>query len=210
MYVFDGQRIDTCLFSRCKEELVSRISKERPIRIPQLLAGRMTVMTALALSPGGSACLLCSFADRSSSMGTEADLLARLIAHEEDAYKTRIHQYTERLWSVARRFLRCDADCADAVQETFVAAYRHLPSFQGEARLGTWLHRILVNACLTVLRSRGRHPSVRLKDVPYSTRSGVTHPGSPQQGFEIRSASKGRRNPNPCLRCGLPLCVIPQ
>jgi RNA polymerase sigma-70 factor, ECF subfamily len=55
---------------------------------------------------------------------------------------------------------REDAD--DAVQETFIAAFRSIASFEGNARLATWLHRIVVNACLMIQRRDRRRPTVPL------------------------------------------------
>jgi RNA polymerase sigma-70 factor (ECF subfamily) len=67
--------------------------------------------------------------------------------------------------TVARRFLHCDADSADAVQDTLLAALQAIDSFAGHAKLWTWLYRILVNTCLMRLRSQARSRSVSLDDV---------------------------------------------
>ncbi len=60
--------------------------------------------------------------------------------------------------AVARRMLRHEEEARDAVQEAFVLAFRGLPRFEGQSRLGTWLHRIVVNAALMKLRRRRAHP----------------------------------------------------
>lgn len=67
----------------------------------------------------------------------------------------RLHR--DRLWSVAVRTLGNAPDAEDAVQETFVSALRS-GGFRGEADIGTWLHRILMNACID--RMRRRRPTV--------------------------------------------------
>ncbi len=67
-----------------------------------------------------------------------------------------------RFLAVARRYLKCDAECADAVQDAFVSALRNLQNFHGSSQLETWLHRIVVNACLMKIRSNARHVSVPL------------------------------------------------
>lgn len=95
----------------------------------------------------------------------EDQILARLRAGEEDACAALVHTHGGRLLAVARRLLRSDEDGQDAVQEAFLLAFRALGSFQGNSSLGTWLHRILVNVCLTKLRSRSRHPEVPLDDL---------------------------------------------
>lgn len=95
----------------------------------------------------------------------EAVLLARLRRGEEGAFETLVRTYGPRLLSVARRFLGGDEEARDAVQEAFVSAFRGLPSFQGEARLSTWLHRIAVNAALMRLRARGARPEESIEDL---------------------------------------------
>lgn len=75
-----------------------------------------------------------------------------------------LEDYRSRMLAVARRFFDCEVDCVDAVQDAYVAALRHLPSFRQEAQLGTWLHRIVVNACRMKLRSRSRRPALSLED----------------------------------------------
>jgi RNA polymerase sigma-70 factor (ECF subfamily) len=62
------------------------------------------------------------------------------------------------LLRAARRFLRSEEDARDAVQDTFVSVSRSIGSFAENARLSTWIHRILINACLMRLRSQRRHP----------------------------------------------------
>ncbi len=48
--------------------------------------------------------------------------------------------------------LNSEADARDAAQESFIAAYRNLANFRGEAKVSSWLHRIAVNQCLTIKR----------------------------------------------------------
>jgi RNA polymerase sigma-70 factor (ECF subfamily) len=86
----------------------------------------------------------------------EADLVARIRAGDEDACATLVRDHSNALLAVARRFLRCEAESADAVQETFILAFRALGSFKGSSTLSSWLHRIVVNRCLGRLRSRKR------------------------------------------------------
>lgn len=62
-----------------------------------------------------------------------------------------VHGQTHRLLHVARRYLDED-EAHDAVQEAFIRAYEHRDSFRGAARLSTWLHRIVVNCCISRLR----------------------------------------------------------
>ncbi len=92
-------------------------------------------------------------------------LLTRLRGGDDDAFADLVRENTGRLLAVARRMLRQEQDAQDAVQEAFVSAFRALPSFAGQCRLSTWLHRIAVNACLMRLRRRERKPEEPIEDL---------------------------------------------
>jgi RNA polymerase sigma-70 factor (ECF subfamily) len=64
---------------------------------------------------------------------------------------------------VARRILANEDEAREAVQQGFIAAYRARDQFQGDARLSTWLHRIVVNMALMRLRTRRRKPEERME-----------------------------------------------
>jgi RNA polymerase sigma-70 factor (ECF subfamily) len=93
---------------------------------------------------------------------SEADLVARLKTGDESAYEELFRAHAGAMNAIASRFLGDTDDAADAVQEAFVSAFKGIGSFAGTARLGTWLHRITVNACLMKLRGRKRRAEVRL------------------------------------------------
>lgn len=95
----------------------------------------------------------------------DADLLSRLRAGEEAAYQELVRANAGRMLAVARRILRCESDAEDAVQEAFTQAYHALPRFEGHALLSTWLHRIVVNACLIRLRKRKRRGEKSLEEL---------------------------------------------
>jgi RNA polymerase sigma-70 factor (ECF subfamily) len=91
-----------------------------------------------------------------SAGGAEAALLERLRAGDDAAYEELVRGETRHLLAVARRLLRNEEDAQDAVQQAFLSAFRALPTFNGQSRLTTWLHRIVTNAALMKLRTRGR------------------------------------------------------
>ena len=63
------------------------------------------------------------------------------------------------------RFLRSEEDAQDAVQEAFLSAFRAIDRFQGDSRISTWLHRIVVNASLMRLRTRRRKPEQSIEEL---------------------------------------------
>lgn len=88
----------------------------------------------------------------------DAALLARLRAGEDAAYEEVVRAYSPRLLAVARRIVANDEEARDVIQDAFLNAFRSLPNFHGDARLSTWLHRIVVNSALMKLRTRKRKP----------------------------------------------------
>ena len=97
--------------------------------------------------------------------GAEAALVARLVRQDEEACELFVRRYSGRMLLTARRLLRRDDDAADAVQEAFISVFRNIDRFEGHSRLGTWLHRIVVNACLMKLRSRARQSEVSIESL---------------------------------------------
>ena len=91
-----------------------------------------------------------------SSALDDDGLLHRIRAGDRDAFTLLMRRYNRRLYRVARSVLRDDAEAEDALQDAYLQAYRALPAFRGEAALGTWLTRIVVNAALMRQRKTGR------------------------------------------------------
>jgi RNA polymerase sigma-70 factor (ECF subfamily) len=86
----------------------------------------------------------------------ETALIAALQAGDDAAYQTLVETHIGRMLAVARRMLGNEDDANDAVQDAFLSAFKAIDRFEGNAQLGTWLHRIAVNASLMKLRSRKR------------------------------------------------------
>jgi len=95
----------------------------------------------------------------------ETVLAMRMRAGDDDAFETCVRNYCSRLLLVARRILRNEEDANDAVQDAFLSAFKGISQFQGQSRLGTWLHRIAVNAALARRRSRQRHPERSIEEL---------------------------------------------
>jgi RNA polymerase sigma-70 factor (ECF subfamily) len=95
----------------------------------------------------------------------ETELLEALRAGKDEAFETLVRTHSGRMLSVCRRILRNEEEAKDAVQEAFVSAFRAIGSFEGTSRLGTWLHRIAVNASLMRLRSKKRRPEESIEDL---------------------------------------------
>jgi RNA polymerase sigma-70 factor, ECF subfamily len=83
---------------------------------------------------------------------SDRELLSAHCAGDPDAFGELFRRHRDRMWALALRTTRDPEIAADAVQEAFIAAFRHADSFRGESAVTTWLHRIVVNSCLDRLR----------------------------------------------------------
>jgi RNA polymerase sigma-70 factor (ECF subfamily) len=101
----------------------------------------------------------------SSTPQDEALLLAALRRGDDVAFETMVRRYSPPLFAVVRRILRNDEDAREALQDAFVSVFRAVGGFTGDSRLGTWLHRIAVNAALMKLRTRRRHPETSIEEL---------------------------------------------
>ena len=79
-------------------------------------------------------------------------LLAAHITGDPEAFGTLFARHRDRLWAVALRTTGDPEEAADALQDAMVAAFRRAASYRGDAAVTTWLHRVVVNACLDRLR----------------------------------------------------------
>jgi RNA polymerase sigma-70 factor, ECF subfamily len=86
----------------------------------------------------------------------ERELIRRLKAGDDDGFEMMVRVHGGRMLAVAKRFLPVEQDARDALQVAFLSAFRSIGKFAGEARLSTWLHRIVVNTALMQIRSRKR------------------------------------------------------
>jgi RNA polymerase sigma-70 factor, ECF subfamily len=109
----------------------------------------------------------------------EGRLIERLRAGDDDGFELLVRKYGGRMLATAQRILQNESDARDAVQEAFLSVFRSIADFAGEAALGTWLHRIVVNAALMQIRSRRRRAEEPIEQLlPRFDESGdwVEHP----------------------------------
>jgi RNA polymerase sigma-70 factor (ECF subfamily) len=117
----------------------------------------------------------------------DATLVARVQQADTAAFEVLMRRYNRRLYRTARAILKDDTAAEDAVQEAYVRAFNHLGEFRGDARLSTWLTRIVVNESLQVLRRTRREQVVILFDEPPEERDPLESlpdslaPGTPEK-----------------------------
>ncbi len=91
-------------------------------------------------------------------------LLAAHVAGDPRAFGELVTRHRDRMWAVALRTLRDPEEAADAVQDACISAFRAADRFRGDSAITTWLHRIVVNACLDRIRRRQVRPTVPLPE----------------------------------------------
>ena len=84
---------------------------------------------------------------------SDSELLALHVEGDAEAFGELFGRHRDRLWAVALRTMGNPEDAADGLQEGMIAAFRRAGSFRGDAAVTTWLHRVVVNACLDRLRA---------------------------------------------------------
>jgi RNA polymerase sigma-70 factor (ECF subfamily) len=99
-----------------------------------------------------------------SNEPTDRELLARHVVGDREAFAELVRRHRDRLWRVALRTLGNSEDAADALQDALLSAYRAAGTFRGDAAVTTWLHRIVVNACLDLVRRKGARPTSPLDE----------------------------------------------
>src|ERR1700687_5024552 len=90
-------------------------------------------------------------------VASDEQMVERALSGDPEAFGEIVRRWERRIFALAFGMLGREEDARDATQETFMAAFRNLRGFRGEAKVSSWLHRIAVNQCIT----RQRRAKVR-------------------------------------------------
>ena len=91
---------------------------------------------------------------------SDVEIAQRIATGDRDALRQLMKRYNQTLYRTARSILKDDAEAEDAVQEAYIQAYRAMDGFRGDAKLSTWLVRIVVNESIGRARKRARRAEV--------------------------------------------------
>src|ERR1043166_3905207 len=91
------------------------------------------------------------------TLGSDEVIVERALTGDAEAFGELVRRWERRIFALTYGMLGREEDARDATQETFIAAFRNLRGFRGEAKVSSWLHRIAVNQCI----SRQRRAKVR-------------------------------------------------
>jgi RNA polymerase sigma-70 factor, ECF subfamily len=114
----------------------------------------------------------------------DRELLQAHVEGHPDAFGELFRRHRDRMWAVALRTTRNRELASDCVQDAFISAFRRAGSYRGDAAVTTWLHRIVVNACLD--RLRRDKPTSQLPEYELADRHDA--PSSVDTRLDVREA----------------------
>jgi len=101
---------------------------------------------------------------RMETVTTDEQMVERALSGDPEAFGEIVRRWERRIFALAFGMLGREEDARDATQETFLAAFRNLRGFRGEAKVSSWLHRIAVNQCITRQRRAKVRSETALED----------------------------------------------
>jgi RNA polymerase sigma-70 factor, ECF subfamily len=104
-------------------------------------------------------------ASHAAENAADLKLVAAIRSGDPMAFETIVRKHGGRMLATAKRFLPCEQDACDAVQDAFLSAFKSITTFNGDSQIATWLHRIVVNASLMRLRSNVRRATCSIENL---------------------------------------------
>jgi RNA polymerase sigma-70 factor (ECF subfamily) len=110
------------------------------------------------------------------TLATDEIIVERALTGDAEAFGELVRRWERRIFALTYGMLGREEDARDATQETFLAAFRNLRGFRGEAKVSSWLHRIAVNQCLTRHRRSNVRSELPLEDEHETSASSFATP----------------------------------
>lgn len=125
----------------------------------------------------------------------DEQMVERALSGDPEAFGEIVRRWERRIFALAFGMLGREEDARDATQETFLAAFRNLRNFRGEAKVSSWLHRIAVNQCITRQRRAKVRGETALEDEAEKNAAAFAGPAnaSPARVAESREQSMAVR-----------------
>ena len=129
------------------------------------------------------------------TLTSDENIVERALTGDADAFGELVRRWERRIFALAYGMLGREEDARDATQETFIAAFRNLRGFRGEAKVSSWLHRIAVNQCITRQRRAKVRSETALEDEVEKDAGSFAVPTafSPARTVERRQATQAVR-----------------
>jgi RNA polymerase sigma-70 factor (ECF subfamily) len=127
---------------------------------------------------------------------TDEQLVERALAGDGDAFGEVVRRWERKIYALSYGITGSVEEARDAAQETFIAAYRNLQGFRGEAKVSSWLHRIAINQCITRQRRARVRAETGIEDeekLPALRLVSNDTGGSPAHGAESKQRAEAVR-----------------
>lgn len=126
---------------------------------------------------------------------SDEQIIERALTGDADAFGEIVKRWERRIFALAFGMLGREEDARDATQETFLAAFRNLRGFRGEAKVSSWLHRIAINQCITRQRRAKVRGEAALEDEEQKNLASFSTPAdySPARIVEGRESTAAVR-----------------
>jgi RNA polymerase sigma-70 factor (ECF subfamily) len=85
---------------------------------------------------------------------SDQEIISSVLKGNDEDFKYLIERYKDRAFSLLKRILRNDMDAEEALQDSFIKAFKSLKSFKGEAKFSSWFFRIVYNTAMTKISNR--------------------------------------------------------
>jgi RNA polymerase sigma-70 factor (ECF subfamily) len=99
---------------------------------------------------------------------TDADAVAQVRAGNADAFRVLVERHSRAIFRLAFRMTGNEQDAEDAVQETFLRAFKQLKNFDGRSSFSTWIYRVCTNCTIDSMRARKKHEQKRVRELEES------------------------------------------
>ncbi len=129
-------------------------------------------------------------------MTTDEQLVERALTGDPEAFGEVVRRWERKIFALTYGILGAAEDARDATQETFIAAFRNLQNFRGDAKVSSWLHRIAVNQCITRQRRARVRSETGIEDEVEATGESflaTTEHRSPSRETERRQRTEAVR-----------------
>jgi RNA polymerase sigma-70 factor (ECF subfamily) len=120
---------------------------------------------------------------------TDEEIIGHVLRGDTGLFAEIVRRHQDSVYGMALRFTGTPSDAEDVSQEAFLKAFRSLPGFKGEARVSTWLFRIVYNLCIDWLRKKGRSGS---RAIPLEEGREIPDSRSSVEGDVLSSEDKER------------------
>jgi RNA polymerase sigma-70 factor (ECF subfamily) len=129
-------------------------------------AEKPSPIPAPAIPPSAGSAAAESGSAAEPAAPSDMELVQRARNKDYPAFEELLGRYEDKVYRLAYRFVRNESEAKEILQDTFLAVWRKLDTFKGDAQFSSWVYRVAANAALMRLRSHRRHPEVSTEDLP--------------------------------------------